>query len=476
MKTRKLALAALLALTPLTSLPAQRPGAARLTASLDSFVQANVLARGVTGVSIVIARGNEAPIARSWGFADADARRRVDASTAYRIGSMSKQFTAALVLKLVDQRKLTLNDPIGRYVTGLKPEWNGVTIEQILNHTAGLPRDWRVPARVGEDMPRDSLIAMAARSTAPTPPAGTRFGYSNTGYMLLAAVVEKLHGKPYGAVLRDEIARPLGLATLGWCGDMEAAGRVAKPYHRTPADTLGTVPYIHPSQMLAGGICSHAGDIAKWNRALHGGRVLSAASYAAMTTPRGTAARASVPYGLGLYVRPTAGGGMVIVHDGSTPGYAGENVWYPAEKLSVTMLTNTTGRLGADLNLTEEIGRIALGRAPVPAAPAAQPAPPAAPSAMPAISITGAEAQRKFVGDYELAPGQVFKITFEDGSFYVTPPGDRRGVLVHESGATYRLGRGGSTTTTTFLADASGQVVGMLTRQEGAERTLRKIR
>jgi CubicO group peptidase (beta-lactamase class C family) len=316
----------------------------------------------------VVARAGEAPTERSWGLADTATGRRIDNSTAYRIGSMSKQFTAALVLKQVDRGRLSLNDTIGRYLTGLKPEWNGATIEQILNHTAALPRDWRVPSRVGEDMPRDSLIAMAARATAPAPtrPAGAGFAYSNTGYMLLAALVEKLYARPYRDVLRDEIARPLGLATLGWCGDLEAAGRVAKAYHRTPDGTLGAAPYIHPSQMLAGGICSNAGDIARWNRALHGGKVLSAASYAAMTTPRGAAMRAAVPYGLGLYVRPTPGGGTVIVHDGSTPGYAGENVWYPAEGLSVTMLTNTTGRLRPDLNLTEAIGRIALGRAPVP--------------------------------------------------------------------------------------------------------------
>jgi len=368
----RFALAILLALPLALPLHAQRPTPARLAASIDSFVQAEVLARGVTGVSLVIVRGGEAPIERSWGLADTATQRRADNSTAYRIGSMSKQFTAALVLKQVDRGRLSLNDTIGRYLAGLKPEWNGITIEQILNHTAGLPRDWRVPSRVGEDMPRDSLIAMAARSTAPVRPAGAGFAYSNTGYMLLAALVEKLYGRSYGDVLRDEIARPLGLATLGWCGDLEAAGRVAKAYHRTPAGTLGAAPYIHPSQMLAGGICSNAGDIARWNRALHGGRVLSAASYAAMTTPRGAAARATVPYGLGLYVRPTPGGGTVIVHDGSTPGYSGENVWYPAEGLSITMLTNTTGSLGADLNLTEAIGRIALGRAPV---PPTQPAP-----------------------------------------------------------------------------------------------------
>jgi CubicO group peptidase (beta-lactamase class C family) len=115
-------------------------------------------------------------------------------------------------------------------------------------------------------------------------------------------------------------------------------------------------------------VCSSAGDIARWNRALHGGKVLSAASYAAMTTPRGAASRAQVPYGFGLYVRPMPGGGTVIVHDGSTPGYAAENLWHPAESLSVTVLTNTSGPLNANTNLTDAIAAIVLGRptAPIP--------------------------------------------------------------------------------------------------------------
>lgn len=473
----RFALASLVAALPLapmtSSLHAQQaaPSPTRLSASIDSFVQAEVLARGVTGVSIVIARGSETLLERSWGFADIAAQRRADASTTYRTGSMGKQFTAALLLKLVDRGRLSLNDTIGQYLTGLKAEWNGLTIEQLLTHTSGVPRDFREVSRIAENLPADSLIAMAARSTAPTAPAGTTFTYSNTGYMLLGALVEKLYGKSYGAAIRDEIARPLGLATLGWCGDIEAAGGGAKAYYRASDGTVGPAPYLHPSQMLgSGGICANAGDIARWNRALHGGEVLSAAPYTAMITPRGVAASRSVPYGFGLYVRETAGGGTVIVHDGATPGYAGENVWYPAESLSVTMLTNTTGPLGADLNLTEAIGRIALGRPPEPAPKAA---PTVAPLGTPATSITGDEARQKFVGGYEMAPGVVFEVTFEEGNFYVTPPRGSRQLLVHESGATYAVGRSGSTTT--FLVDADGQVVGMLTRQNGAERRLRKV-
>jgi CubicO group peptidase (beta-lactamase class C family) len=113
--------------------------------------------------------------------------------------------------------------------------------------------------------------------------------------------------------------------------------------------------------LLAGGLCSNAGDLAKWNNALHSGKILSAASYAAMITPRGVAATNVVPYGFGMYIREAeGGGGKVLLTDGSTPGYSNENVWYAASNLSITLLTNTTGPLSSDTNLTENIGAIIL--------------------------------------------------------------------------------------------------------------------
>ena len=359
MRSLRVALASLCAALPAAHAQAT-VGPSGLSASIDSIVRTDLLARGATSVSIVITRGNETLVARTWGLADVEARRPADRATAYRLGSMSKQFTAALLLRQVERGKLSLGDSIGRYLTGLKPEWTGRTVEQLLNHTSGLPRDFREVKRVGENLPTDSLIALAARTTAPTAPAGSTFIYSNTGYMLLAALVEKLYGKSYGDVLRDEIARPLGLTTIGWCGDLEAAGRVAKGYVVGAGGTVGAAMYLHPSQLLAGGVCSNAADIATWNRALHGGKVVSAASYLAMTTPRGVAATRSVPYGFGMYVRGTPGGGKVIVTDGATPGFANENVWYPAESLSITMLTNTSGPVSADANLTEAMGRLVL--------------------------------------------------------------------------------------------------------------------
>lgn len=173
--------------------------------------------------------------------------------------------------------------------------------------------------------------------------------------MLLGALVEKLYGKSWGAALRDEIAQPLGLETLAWCGDLEAAGSHAeaagshaKGYYGQPDSTAGPAPFLHPSQLLSGGVCSNAADVARWNRALHGGKVLSAATYAAVTTPTGVAAELSSPYGFGLYVRPTTGGETVILHDGiDTGGYSNENVWYPDESLFSNDAHKNAGRPGA---------------------------------------------------------------------------------------------------------------------------------
>jgi D-alanyl-D-alanine carboxypeptidase len=449
--------------------PRPSPSAAALAALADSIVTTHLIAQGVPSASVVITRGGETLVQRAWGVADVASGRAADPSTVYAIGSNSKQFTAALLLKQVDRGRLSLGDSIGAYLTGLRPEWRGITIEQLLNHTSGLQRSYVDPSRVTEDLPREALVAQAARDTMASRP-GTAFLYSNTGYMLLGILVEKLYGKPYGDALRDEIARPLGLAALGDCGDAGMTGRAAG-YNRSFDGARSAPVQFHPSQDLgAGGVCSTAGDLAAWNRALHGGRVLSPASYAAMTTPRGAAIPES--YGFGLSVGRAPWGGPAITHGGqSVSGFVSENAWYPADSLSVTILYNVYPRVAGVGTTT--LAALALGHTP-PAAP--NPAPAPAVAATPATGITGEDAQRQFPGRYELGRGTVFTVAFEDGRFYVTPPRGERQPLVHESGATYTLGGDGPAARLTFLADAAGQVVGFLVQPAGApERRLRKL-
>ena len=484
---------AMMAMTP-SLLSAQQkpasgapPSAAALTALVDSVVNADLLARGVPSVSVAVARGNETLVQRAWGRADVASGRAADTSTLYALGSNSKQFTAALVLKLVERGRLTLGDSIGRHLTGLRPEWKAITIEQLLNHTSGLQRGGFVDmSRIEEDVSFDTIISRAAQDPMEARP-GTKHIYSNLGYVILGALVEKLYGKPYEAVLRNEIARPLGLTALRYCGDAGPGTQAAGHMLSLSDGALSPPPSLHPSQQLgAAGICSTAADLAKWNRALHGGRVLSKASYTAMVTPRGVAGN----YGLGLSVGRVNWGDSIIAHGGQEPsGYVSENAWYPADSLSVTILYNSFPRVAA-AGGTHTIAALALGETPPATASAApKPATEAAAeastqtasqgaAATPATGIVGEEARRQFVGEYEMRPGApLVRVEYEEGTFMLTTPGGDKLPLVHKSGASYGLGSADSTTVVTFLADVGSRVVGLLARDANSpERRLRKIR
>lgn len=433
-----------------------------LAARIDSVVKTDILPRGFPSVSIVVTRGGRTLLERAWGVANITTGLSAEPSTIYRISSVSKQFTAALILKLVERGKLSLTDSIGRYLKGLRPEMGSITIEQLLNHTAGLSRDFVQMSRATEYMSGDSLIAMAARDALVSMP-GTANLYSNTGYMLLGVLIEKVNGKPYGDVLRDEIARPLALTSLGWCGNI-GRDRAATGYIRSSDGKVGPPVEQHASQSIgAGGICSTASDLARWNSALHGGRVLSAASYRAMITPRGIA---KDRYGFGIVPRNSYWASPALVHDGQSGGFSAHNGWYPAESLSVTLLYNALPRL--EVEMQDFVGLIALGGQPRPIPP------------MPVIDLpmtaTQGEGRPKFVGAYEISAGRLFIVTFEDGKLYVTPPGGSKQQLFLQSGTAYTLGSPESTTIVTFRVDPDGVVTGFTARQNGVDRELKKVK
>jgi D-alanyl-D-alanine carboxypeptidase len=463
--SRKLFIAALAAF-PLRTAAAQLPAGTtaptpqELAARIDSVVKADIFPRGFPSVSVVVTRGGRTLLERAWGVADITTGRKAEPSTVYNIGSMAKQFTAALVLKLAERGKLSLTDPVSRHVKGLPATWSPITIEQLLNHTSGLTRDYVVGGRATENLPGDSLIAIAARDTLESKP-GTVHAYSNTGYMLLGNLVEKMYGKPYGAVLREEIARPLGLTSLAWCEDTK--DRAATGYIRTSDGKVLPRGEEHTSRALgAAGICSTAGDIAKWNHALHGGRVVSAASYAAMTTPRGAAMG---KYGFGLAPRNSYWASPAIVHDGQSTGFSSHNGWYPAESLSVTLLYNALPRL--EVQMADFVGMIALGGKPRPIAP------------MPVINLpvaaTQGEGRPKIVGAYEISVGRMFIVSFEDGKLYVTPPAGEKQQLFLLSGTSYKLGSPEGNTTLVFHVDSDGIVTGFTARAPGGDRDLKKV-
>jgi CubicO group peptidase (beta-lactamase class C family) len=446
-----------------------------LAAQVDSIVQVELLAQGTPSVSVAIMRGDDMVLARAWGLADAVSERKAEPSTPYQLGSVSKTFTAALILKLADRRKLSITDPISRHFAGLRPEWQAITIEQLLNHTSGLKTEFRQEASTTDPVSRDALWAMAARDTLASTP-GTTFLYSNTGYMVLGALIERLYGKPYADVLRDEIAKPLGLQSLHFCGLDDP--RVARGHTRVPDGKATHLAPFHPSILLGnGGVCATPSDIVKFNRALHGGRVLSSASYAAMTTPRGAAVGNN--YGLGLSVRSTRSGATVMLHEGTTRGYAATNAWYPAESLSAVVVYNGSPRVAKDV--AGIVSTLARGLTPQAAAVPAPQAPPQAqsvPVTKEPAPLAPADAGR-FAGEYEMVLGANITVSLNNGVLWAKPPAAMGGsgqALVHKSGTSYGFGRVDAPTTFTFVLDDAGVVTAARLPMNGTERTLPKVR
>ncbi len=380
----------LLALTALllTSQPAHaQPAPTPLRATIDSLAQSFIATHKAPAVSIAVLRGTDTLVLHGYGQADLDQQVPASATTLYRIGSITKQFTAAAVMQLVEKGKVALDDPISLHVPGLPTTWQSVTVRQLLNHTSGIPsytdvgerwaRRWR------EDMPPDTIVAITAADSMWFAP-GTDWRYDNTGYVVLGMLLDHVTGVPYPRFIEQKLLRPLGLEDSWYCDMVRVLPGRAPGYDPAGAGTWHHTVFLSMTQPYsAGALCSTVGDVARWDRMLATGRVVSPESYRAMTTPEGAAAAHN--YGFGL-VATTLEGHVMITHDGGIPGFASANAYFPADSLAVTVLTNSSA--GNPGPLLANVARAALGL------PLKRPPTP--------VSLTAAERAR-YVGDYEVA-------------------------------------------------------------------------
>ena len=337
----------------------QMPSRAVVARVADSLATDFVAGRGAPGVSIAIVRAGDTLVLGGWGKADVENDVPATARTVYRIGSITKQFTSAAVMQLVERGSVKLDDSIGSYLGALPTAWRGVTVRQLLNHTSGIPSYTNVGPRWvrrwGEEMTPDTLIAITASDTVWFKP-GTSWNYDNSGYVVLGMLVEKVAGRPWGTDIVERFAKPLGLDDTQNCLVPPIIPRRAHGYADENRKWTNATYLAMTQPYAAGALCSTVGDLMRWNRALATGTVVTAASYAAMTTPEGAAAPAK--YGFGLF-RDTLAGQKVISHGGGIPGFSSANAWFPDAKLSVTVLTNS-GSAPSD-RLMAQLARLALG-------------------------------------------------------------------------------------------------------------------
>jgi CubicO group peptidase (beta-lactamase class C family) len=320
---------------------AQGNGNPELSARVDSIASAVLASTGVPSATVAVVTHGRLAYAQAYGAAKLEPRVAATPDMQYGIGSISKQFTAACVLLLQQDGKLSLDDKVSKYIPGLA-RGNEITIRQLLSHTSGYqdfwPQDYVPPAMEKAITPQAILDHWAKQPLDFEP--GTRWQYSNTNFEVAALIVEKASGKPFYEFVRTRILDPLGITSAI---DFDAKGPTSvQPvgYMRYGLGPLRPATSTGPGWMYgAGELAMTARDLAKWDIAMINQSLLKPESYRAMETVVLLKSGVSTNYGLGVDV-DMAAGHRTIEHSGEVAGFTAENIVYPDDSAAVIVLTN----------------------------------------------------------------------------------------------------------------------------------------
>jgi D-alanyl-D-alanine carboxypeptidase len=319
----------------------RHPREAEFQRSLD-----RVVAAGVPG-AVVLVRAGGRTTRLTAGYGALRSKRPMRAEDRFRVGSITKSFVATVVLQLVAERRLALEDPVERWLPGLVPDGERITVRQLLNHTSGLFAFGADRGFVSEAS-RDPLRVWAPRqiisiATAHPPmfAPGARWSYSDTNYFVLGLIVERVTGRPLAADLERRILAPLRLRATSLPAGPDIAGPHAHGYFLRP---LQDVTVGSPSvQWAAGALVSDADDVARFFRALLGGRLVRPDLLALMrTTVAAPQLGPGAAYGLGL-LRVGGPCGALWGHTGASPGYVADALNSRGGTRQVVVLANATG-------------------------------------------------------------------------------------------------------------------------------------
>jgi len=402
-----------------------------LAAAIDELAADEVRRTPAAGLAVAVVWHGETVVAKGYGLADVEHGTPVTADTVFRIGSITKQFTAAAILSLAAAHQLALDDDLTRYLPDYPSHGKRITLRNLLTHTSGI-RDYEhgLPwfhDHMAEQRPGAELVAQFAAAPLDFEP-GTRWSYSNSGYYLLGLIIERVSGQPYADYVRDHVIAASGATGIRYCPDEQDYPNAARGYELGDRARTAARPIKMVYAYAAGALCATAPGVVAWSRALSHGRVVDAAAWRAMTAPVTLGDGSQFGYGLGLFVSEL-GGHRALVHGGGINGFVATLAYYPDDELYVAVLVDTEGGFADELG--EAIARRVL----------AIPRP-----AERDLAVSASEAA-ELVGRYQLAAmGQTLIVEAQDGKLYarrdggtarprLVSQGDRR-FLLRELGAT----------------------------------------
>ena len=320
--------------------PLPTPPATFDPAAVDAYISRIARGSGITGLSVAVSRNGTAPWTGTYGKSSLAAATPVTTNTVFAIGSVTKQFTAACIFLLAQDGKLSVHDKVAQYYPSLTRA-RDVTLLDLMNHVSGYPDYYPldfVDSRMESPIAADELIQRFAGGKLDFEP-GTQWSYSNTGYVILGRVVEKVSGQRLGEFMTRRLLQPLGM-DHSFFGPPASGRGMAEGY---TSFALGPATPARPEAQGwldgAAGLNCTALDLVKWDMALIDGRVLNAESYALMTQPRKLTEGRVREYGCGIGVKIISHT-LVLSHEGEVSGFQAWNVVVPATQSAVVILSN----------------------------------------------------------------------------------------------------------------------------------------
>jgi CubicO group peptidase (beta-lactamase class C family) len=328
-----------------------------LAAQLDALVTPHFSAHQ-PGAAVLVKKGDQVLLRKAYGLADVKRKLPLTPDHVFRIGSVTKQFTAAAILMLADAGKLALSDDVRKYVPAYPAKAAPVTLAHLLTHTGGVPNYTDQEAfrkLVAKDASHDELLATFKELPLEFTP-GDRWRYSNSGYYLLGMVIEKVTGKPYAQFVAERLFQPLGMSHTAY-GDTPG---MPVGYQRAGGEFDPAAPLSMKVPFAAGALVSTVDDLGRWDRAIRDGKLLKPASWAQSFTAA-PLNHGPAHYGFGWAVGELQGRRMVS-HGGGIPGFNSAIVRLPEDGVVVVVLCNSLPAPVFPEELALQLAAAAIGK------------------------------------------------------------------------------------------------------------------
>ncbi len=412
---------------------------------MEQLIQANVPKQFMG--TVLVAQDGKVLLDKGYGFANLEWQVPNTPTTKFRLGSLTKQFTAASILMLEERGKLKIEDPVKKYMPDAPAAWDKITIFHVLTHTSGIPSFTGFPdyeSHEAQAMTPEKLVEWFRDKPLEFEP-GTKWNYSNSGYVLLGYLIEKISGQSYSDFLQQNIFTPLGMKDSGYDSNSAIIAHRAAGYAPGKSGPVNA-GFVHMSiPFSAGALYSTTEDLLRWEQGLFGGKVLKAESLAKMTTPF----KQDYAFGLGV---STNNGHKMIAHDGGIQGFNTFLAYFPDDKLVVAVLANLNGPF-AD-QIARNLAKVAHGEKV------------ALPADRKEITVSP-EILKQYVGTYELTPTFSIVMTLENGQLMTQATNQQKLPLFAESETMFFLKVVDAQIE--FVKNEKGEVTHMVLHQNGRD-------